>query len=403
MHFARALRAAGLRVGPDRSAMALEALSAVNIADPREMRAALAACLTSGPADRAVFDAVFDRFWQDPARLEAALSQLLPGAEGGPAHTPEAGDRRALAALLGGEEALSRPAEETRLDAAETLSAEERLRQQDFDQMSAEELKQARAMIARLRLPAPALPARRHAPAARGAGVDRRAMLRTALRRGGEIGPLIRTAPGRRAPDLVAICDMSGSMQRYSRMMLHFLHAMMNAPRRPRGGGDPGWGQVHAFAFGTRLTNITRPLKQRDVDAALAAAAQEAPDWQGGTRIGGALHAFNRDWARRVLGPGAVVVLITDGLDRGDPAELAAEAARLRRLSRRLVWLNPLLRYDGFAPKARGVAALLPQVDAFRSAHSVQALDDVARLLSEAGDDGEKDRLMRLLPPAESR
>jgi uncharacterized protein with von Willebrand factor type A (vWA) domain len=175
-------------------------------------------------------------------------------------------------------------------------------------------------------------------------------------------------------------------------MLLHFVHAV--ASRR-----GAGWARVHAFTFGTRLTNITRHMAARDVDEALAAAGAEARDWQGGTRIGDSLRAFNRDWSRRVLGQGAVVLLVTDGLDRGDPVQLAAEAERLRLSARRLIWLNPLLRFDGFAPRARGVAALLPQVDALCSAHDVASLEDLGDRLSRASGDGEKTRLINILKP----
>jgi uncharacterized protein with von Willebrand factor type A (vWA) domain len=179
-------------------------------------------------------------------------------------------------------------------------------------------------------------------------------------------------------------------MSQYSRTVLHFLHAVSNAKGQ-------GWAKVHAFTFGTRLTNITRHLHQRDVDAALKAAGAEAQDWEGGTRIGACLAAFNRDWSRRVLGQGAVVLLITDGLDRGDPRELEAQMQRLHLSARRLVWLNPLLRWDGFAPKASGIAAMLPHVDSFRAGHSVASLEELAKVISARDDAGEKARLMAML------
>jgi hypothetical protein len=179
-------------------------------------------------------------------------------------------------------------------------------------------------------------------------------------------------------------------MSQYSRMVLHFIHAVANRKGQ-------GWARVHAFTFGTRLTNITRHLRARDVDLALKAAGAEAQDWSGGTRIGACLHAFNRDWSRRVLGQGAVVLLITDGLDRDDAALLAREAERLHLSARRLVWINPLLRWDGFAPRAAGIRALLPHVDSFRAGHSVASLEGLGRVISDPGDGGEKARLMRLM------
>lgn len=188
----------------------------------------------------------------------------------------------------------------------------------------------------------------------------------------------------------MVICDISGSMSQYSRLILHFIHAVANAKGQ-------GWSRVHAFTFGTRLTNITRHLQSRDVDAALAAAGAEAQDWEGGTRIGACLRRFNQDWSRRVMGQGAVVLLVSDGLDRGAPKDLAHEVQRLRLSSRRLIWLNPLLRWDGFAPKAQGIAAMLPHVDSFRAGHSIASLEDLAQVISRPDDAGEKTRLMTMM------
>lgn len=198
---------------------------------------------------------------------------------------------------------------------------------------------------------------------------------------------LYRMKPRARYPNLVVLCDISGSMSQYSRVILHFLHAVANRK-------GAGWAQVHGFTFGTRLTNITRHLATRDVDAALAAAGAQAQDWEGGTRIGAALAAFNRDWSRRVMGQGAVVLLITDGLDRDEPAELARQMQRLQLTARRVIWLNPLLRWDGFAPKAAGIRAMLPHVDSFRAGHSIASLEALAEAISRPDDPGEKARMM---------
>ncbi len=170
---------------------------------------------------------------------------------------------------------------------------------------------------------------------------------------------------------MVALCDVSGSMARYSRMLLRFLHAL-----------GAGRERVHAFTFGTRLTPVTRHLRHRDVDQALAAVGRAVSDWDGGTRLGACLREFNLRWARRLLGQGAVVVLFTDGLDREDGRGIAEEAARLRRSCRRLVWLNPLLRFNGFEPRAAGIRALLPEVDDFRPVHDLASLEALARALS---------------------
>jgi uncharacterized protein with von Willebrand factor type A (vWA) domain len=214
--------------------------------------------------------------------------------------------------------------------------------------------------------------------------------MRAALRRGGDLHSLSLKKPRLRYPNLVVLCDISGSMSQYSRVVLHFLHAVSNAK-------GAGWAKVHAFTFGTRLTNITRHLAARDVDAALKAAGAEAQDWEGGTRIGSSIEAFNRDWSRRVMGQGAVVLLITDGLDRDAPNELALHMQRLHLTARRLIWLNPLLRWDGFAPKAAGIRAMLPHVDSFRAGHSIASLEELAGVISRPDDLGEKTRLMAMM------
>ncbi len=256
--------------------------------------------------------------------------------------------------------------------------------------MSAAEQAAARRAIARLELPVRPVASRRTRVDARGRVADWRGTMRAALRSGGEVQALVTRARRTRWPNLVVLCDISGSMADYSRMLLHFLHATANAK-------GAGWAQVHAFTFGTRLTNITRHLRRRDVDAALEAAGREALDWEGGTRIGACLHAFNRDWSRRVLGQGAVVLLITDGLDRGDPGRLAAEMERLHLSARRLIWLNPLLRWDGFTPRARGIRAMLPHVDAFRACHNLASLEELVAELNRADDPQDRARIARML------
>jgi uncharacterized protein with von Willebrand factor type A (vWA) domain len=247
----------------------------------------------------------------------------------------------------------------------------------------------SRLAIARIALPVQPIASRRTRSDPVGRLADWRGTMRKAMR-GGEMRDLSRRARRTRWPALVALCDISGSMANYSRMLLHFLHAASNAK-------GAGWAQVHSFTFGTRLTNVTRHLHRRDADEALRRAGEQAQDWEGGTRIGACLEAFNRDWSRRVLGQGAVVLLITDGLDRDDPDLLARQAERLHLSSRKLIWLNPLLRWDGFAPKARGARALLPHVDSFRAAHNVDSLSALALALTRPDDQGEKARLMALL------
>ncbi|NJM82812.1 MAG: VWA domain-containing protein [Tabrizicola sp.] len=396
-HFARALRKAGLPVGPGRVIDTIRAVEVAGFSQRRDFYHVLQACLVSRPEERRVFEQVFRLFWRDPRYLEHMMSLLLPQVRGVQEDRPaDAAERRAAEALLDGAapppapEHDAAPGDEIEIDASATMSAEERLRTLDFELMSMAEMADARRMLARLALPVKPLVTRRFAPAAGGAMVDLRRTLRASLRRGGEIATLEMKAPRTRWPNLVVLCDISGSMSDYSRMVLHFVHAVTNRKGQ-------GWARVHAFTFGTRLTNITRHLATRDVDAALKAAGAEAQDWAGGTRIGLALHRFNRDWSRRVLGQGAVVLIISDGLDRDDSGVLSREMERLHLSCRRLIWLNPLLRWTGFAPKAAGIRAMLPHVDSFRAGHSIASLEALGRAISDPGDQGEKARLMALI------
>ena len=394
VHFARALRKAGLPVGPGRVTDAIRAVEVVGFDRREDFFHTLAACFVSRPEHRAVFAATFGLFWRDPQFIERMMAALLPQMRA-PAREREqkAAELRAMEAMLEGAKAPPPPpaeeGEEIEFDATLSFSADERLRARDFEQMTMAEAREARAAIARIALPVQPIASRRTQVDPRGRVADWRATLRAAMRTG-EVRGLERRSRRERWPALVALCDISGSMASYSRMLLHFLHAASNA----RGAG---WAQVHSFTFGTRLTNVTRHLHRRDADDALKRAGAQAMDWEGGTRIGECLHQFNRDWSRRVMGQGAVVLLITDGLDRDDPDMLAREAERLHLSSRKLIWLNPLLRWDGFAPKARGVRALLPHVDSFRAAHNINSLTALAQALTRPNDMGEKARLMRLL------
>jgi uncharacterized protein with von Willebrand factor type A (vWA) domain len=261
--------------------------------------------------------------------------------------------------------------EQVELDAVLTYSAREQLQEKDFEQMSADELAQARRELSRLRLPIMDVPTRRHDPNPRGARVDLRRTLRSSLRGGGDSIDLARKRRLRRHPPLVILCDISGSMSRYSRMLLIFMHTITNDRDR-----------VHSFLFGTRLTNVTRYLRHRDIDLALEKIGTMVKDWSGGTRIGHCLQEFNRVWSRRVLGQGAVVLLITDGLDRDAGEGLAVEMERLHKSCRRLIWLNPLLRYDQYAPITAGAKAMIRHVDDFRTVHNLESLRDLAEILS---------------------
>jgi uncharacterized protein len=394
-HFARALRKAGLPAGPGRTLDAVKAVAAAGFDRREDFYFTLQAVFVSRPEERATFAQVFRLFWRDPRYLEHMMSLMLPQVRGAQDdRITEAAEKRAAEALLDGQ--LPPAPQDTpegnqiEIDATATMSGDERLKTLDFEQMSGAEIAAAKRMLAKLSLPVQALKTRRSAPSTFNAKIDARRTLKNAMRTGGEIASLAHKAPVTRWPNLVVLCDISGSMADYSRMVLHFVHAVANRKGQ-------GWARVHAFTFGTRLTNISRHLRARDVDAALKAAGSEAQDWSGGTRIGQSLHAFNRDWSRRVLGQGAVVLLITDGLDRDDSALLARETERLHLSCRRLIWLNPLLRWTSFAPKAQGIRAILPHVDSLRAGHSIASLEALGQAISEPDDRGERDRLLALV------
>ncbi|HWU87669.1 MAG TPA: VWA domain-containing protein [Kofleriaceae bacterium] len=361
-HFARLLRRAGLPVGPGDALDAQRAVAAIDAMRREQFYAALHAVLVRRRADHALFDEAFRLFWRDPGGAASALALLLPQMR-----TPTA---RTVSRRLS--EAWRPP----RVDAFLAYSADEVLRTRDFDQMSADELARARELVRRIDLGVRPLITRRTRPAARGP-LDPARTVRAALRRGGELAVLRRRARVERPPAIVVLCDISGSMGRYSELLLRFVHALL--AERSRG---------HAFLFATRLSNVTRALRHRDVDEALARCGREVTDWASGTRLGACLREFNVTWSRRVLAGGAVVLLVTDGLDREDPGELAAEAARLHRSCRRLIWLNPLLRYAGFEPRAAGVRALLPNVDEHRPVHDLASLEALGRALATGGRAG---------------
>jgi uncharacterized protein len=398
IHFARALRRAGLPVGPGRVIDAIRAVEAAGFTERMDFYWTLHACFVNRPEHRVVFAQIFRLYWRDPRFLEHMMSMMLPAIRGVQEEkAAQSAEKRAAQALLGDHmPEVPQPEDEeeggtqVEVDASFTMSAEEKLRTLDFEQMSTEEIAQAKRMLSRLTLPVKPIASRRSQAAAHGRRTDYRRTIRDALRKGGEIRAIAHAKPRLRWPNLVVLCDISGSMSQYSRMVLHFLHAVANEKGQ-------GWAKVHAFTFGTRLTNISRHLATRDVDAALKAAGAEAQDWEGGTRIGACLHQFNRDWSRRVMGQGAVVLLITDGLDRDDAGALEKEMERLQLSARRLIWLNPLLRWDGFAPKATGIRAMLPHVDSFRAGHSIASLEQLAEAISRPDDLGEKARLMQML------
>ncbi len=371
MHFGRTLRAAGLPVGPGKVLDAVAAVEAVGITNRSDFYWALHSVFVNRADQRVLFDQAFHVFWRNPELLKKMLALVLPQMNVELPHDEGTEMLRRLAeALHPNQEAKQSEETELDIDAAMTFSDKEQLRTMDFEKMSLEELARAKAAIARLRLPVNDIPTRRYARDPHGARADMRATLRAALRSGGLI-ELKRRSPRRRPPPLVVLCDISGSMSRYSRVFLHFMHSITNDRDR-----------VFTFVFGTRLTNITRFLRYKDVDVALDKVAKAVADWSGGTRIGHSIAEFNRLWSRRVLGQGAVVLLITDGLDRDAGTGLAHQMDRLHRSCRQLIWLNPLLRYEGFEPRSLGMKAMLPYVDEFRPVHNLESLEALIDVIS---------------------
>jgi len=266
----------------------------------------------------------------------------------------------------------SQKKDELEVEATFTASADEVLRAKDFEQMTVAEQAEAKQALRHLHVHRIEVPMRRFQASHRGHRIDFRRTMRMSLRSGGQPIDLARKERRWREPPLVVLCDISGSCSNYSRMFLHFLHTLASDRSR-----------MHVFLFGTRLTNITRELARRDVDDAMGKVSAAVKDWSGGTRIGSTLHQFNYKWARRVLGQGAHVLLMTDGLDREDVEQLKAEMKRLRLSARRIVWLNPLLRYGAFEARAAGIRAMMPFVDEFRPVHSLNSLSDLAAALAK--------------------
>jgi uncharacterized protein len=368
VHFARALREAGIPVGPDRVLDGLRALAITGVKRREDFYWTLACVFLSRREQFELFDKAFSLFWRERSLLDRP-PQGLPAAA--PANAADKTPSR-IAEAFGLTKKMPVRAEqqEDEPDAMFSASNLERLQRRDFDSMTTEELEQAKRLIAGLRLPIPPIRTRRLYPDTHGSWADLRATLRASLRGNADIIALRRRSHRLRHPPLVVLCDISGSMSRYSRMFLHFLHAITNDRDR-----------VHSFVFGTRLTNITRQLLHRDVDLALDAISTTVSDWSGGTRIGATLKEFNQCWGRRVLGQNAVVLLISDGLDRDAGDDLAIQMERLHKSCHQLIWLNPLLRFQDFEPKAAGVRLMLPHVDAFLPAHNIDSLTDLARSL----------------------
>ena len=376
MHFARVLRSAGMPVGSDRVQTALAALQLAGLESKGDFHAVLSACLVDRVEHRELFDQAFVLFWREPdpmGRLQALLAPPVQPKTG--TVPPSPGNRRLGEALF--PHPPDRPPDPPaqaliEINAELSWNDRELLRQADFDTMTADEWRAAQRLLVQLKGVFERLPTRRSRRAARPGVADWRATLAAMARQGGELGELRWRAPRKKPAPLVLLADISGSMSRYSRMLLHFAHALGHAEA-----------PVESFVFGTRLTRTTRLLKSRDPDIAIGQVVRAVADWSGGTRITTSLHEFNQRWARRVLSGRSTVLLITDGLEHGDTRQLAFEMARLHKSCRRLVWLNPLLRFDMFEPKAAGIKAMLPHVDRFLPAHNLHSLAELVAVLCQ--------------------
>jgi uncharacterized protein with von Willebrand factor type A (vWA) domain len=376
VYFARALRAAGIPVGPGAVLDALQAVNVARIGTRDDFYWTLHAVFVKRHEHSILFDQAFRIFFRRRGYIDKLIAQMLPQTLPTAPQAPEAGAQRIQEALFAGNKAKTEE-QEVEIDARLTVSDREVLQKKDFAQMTNAEIAKAKEAIARLALPLDEVKTRRLTPARHGRLIDMRRTLRSSMKAGGALIDLKYLGPRVKEPPIVALLDISGSMSQYTRLFLHFLHSITDARKR-----------VTTFLFGTRLTNVTRAIRQRDPDEALAACGAHVVDWSGGTRIATSLHDFNKHWARRVLGQGAVVLLITDGLERDADDTLAFEMDRLHRSCRRLIWLNPLLRFDGFEPRAKGVKTILAHVDELRPVHNLESMTALVRALSGAPEKG---------------
>ncbi|MDQ2912396.1 MAG: VWA domain-containing protein [Chloroflexota bacterium] len=356
----RLLRRAGVHVNAERARVYLQAITEIDLERPEDVRAASRTALVSRQADLAAFDMTFDLFWsllRGGSLSTPVQSARRPKAEAGQIEVP-----------LG--EVPSRMSTAIQRTVRVMASPTELLRTTDFSAMTAAERTAAARFLERLQWSPGQRPSRRFRSSRDGSRLDARATLRKSLAAQGEPAVLVRRARRVKRRPLVILCDVSGSMEAYTRLLLHMSHALAR-----------GWGRVETFTFGTRLTRITRQLRERRPDAALAHVSRAVSDWSGGTRIGDALHEFNLRWSRRVLGRGAVVLLVTDGWERGDPTLLEREAARLQRAAYRLIWLDPLSGTRDYSPDARGARALNAHADDHLAANTLDGLARIAELL----------------------
>jgi len=374
--FGRALRRAGLRVDSARIALAQEAAQLVGVDRKADLGAAMEAVLVSREPERGVFRELFDAWFRDPEVAHKLLAQMLPSAEGkAPAsrRRPRVSEALAPQKRFGG--APPRPDKEVDFDAAMTASDLARLKHADFNALSATEFHLVERLARDIALPVPEVEMRRMRPGLRGPRLHWARSLRQAARTGGELMVLKRMQRVRQPLPLLVLVDVSGSMERYARLLLAFLHAATRAHRRR-----------DVFAFGTELTDLTPAFRLGDTDDMLAAASAAIADYAGGTRLGESLATLRQRHARRLVGRRTLVLVISDGLDTGEPEDLARELDWLTHRCRRLLWLNPLLRFEGYAPLARGAAVLHRHAHAMLAVHNLGKLQDLASSLADLLD-----------------
>jgi uncharacterized protein with von Willebrand factor type A (vWA) domain len=370
--FARALRRAGLPIDASRISLAIESTDLIGIERKDDLSSALQACLVSRQEDLVVFNQMFAAFFRDPELTRQLLSQLLPKA---PSATPgvprKSRVQEALAAKTKQNDPHKVKEDELKFDAAMSASDRQRLQQADFQSLSASEFNLVEKLARLVKLPLPQIQGRRTQSGVRGARIHWAKTLQEASRQDGDILSLPRLQRKQQDLPLLILVDISGSMERYARLLLAFLHqATRGTPRQ-------------VFAFGTDLTNLNRAFKLRDTDDMLAAASAQIHDFAGGTQLGKSLTQFRTEHARNLMGRRTVVLLISDGLDTGAKETLDSELAWLKRHTRSLLWLNPLLRFEGYAPIATGASVLNRHVDGMLAIHNLSRLEELASALSK--------------------
>ena len=373
--FCRALRRLGFSISPDHITSALEAVQAVGVARKEDVRSALKATLVHNREELELFNHAFALFWKAPSQIPEMMKWLLQNT-----HIPNSVDSKGYNRV---QDALHAPPDpprsnqgdeataEVEIDQIITYSPSEVLRKKDFAAFSNEEIAEARRYMETLEWPVPPFASRRMHPALRGKALDIRKTTKAGLQHGGEFLKLSKKGPRHKMRPLVILCDISGSMERYARMLLHFMYSVVQNQRR-----------VESFVFGTRLTRITQYLKYKDIDEALYTVSKHVFDWSGGTKIGESIKDFNYTWLRRTVRSSSIVLIISDGWDRGDTEVLHTEMNRLHKSCHRLIWLNPLMGFEGYEPLTLGMQAALPFVDDLLPVHNLHSLEQLGHVIA---------------------